>query len=114
MTRLQKILIIVCERLQIEVVVPFSIDLASGSTIHAQALLPQLGAPNGMIVVNRFPELHGSSRTLIELGYGYSCLSEPKSSAEVRIEDYIEMFSEWGWSSTAGSKPVWWIEKEAH
>lgn len=110
MTRLQQILITVCERLEIEVVVPFSIPVTSEKTIIAQALLPQLGAPLGMILVNRSSELLGLSSALIELGYGYSCLSEPKSLEEVRIEDYIEMFSDWGWSSTTDPKPSWMIE----
>jgi hypothetical protein len=107
MTQLQTQLRDVCQQLGLRIVIPFKLELIGGNTISAQALLPQLGAERGMIIVTSFSDLSGKGNELAEMGFGYSVLDEPWSDAGYKVEGCIEMFSEWGWGSTAEKKPDW-------
>lgn len=107
MTRLQSDFKRVCSELGLRIEVPFHLKLGDGCEITAQALLPQLGAPRGTIIVTSFSELKGKEEELVELGFGYSVLDEPWSDVGYEVEGCVEMFSEWGWGSTGEKKPVW-------
>lgn len=107
MTRLQSFLQSACQELGLSIVVPFPCTVGDGIQINAQALLPQLGAPNGMIIVNHYDELHGMASDLSAMGYGYSVLDEPLPSEDYDLGSHIEMFSDWGWSNVNERKPDW-------
>ena len=112
MTRLQSDLKRVCDQLGLRIVNPFKLAFAGGDEISAQALLPQLGAPRGTIIVTSFSELKGKEEELVEMGFGYSVLDEPWSDVGYEVEGCIEMFSEWGWGSTEEEKPSWMLDQE--
>jgi hypothetical protein len=95
-------------------VIPFKISLAESGEIFAQALLPQLGSSKGMIFVSNFLELCEKETELVNLGFGYSVLDEPRSDEEYDLNSYVEMFSEWGWGSTKEKKPDWMKDQEHH
>lgn len=107
MTKLQSFLERASRELEITIVVPFGLTLRDGVQITAQALLPDLGADKGMIVVNHLDELQGVASELLGLGYGYSVLDEPLTSEEFDLESYVEMFCDWGWGKTNKRKPNW-------
>ena len=107
MTRLQSALQHASEDLGLKVVIPFILNLRQGVQINAQALLPQLGAPKGMIVVSRYDDLHGMANELVNDGYGYSVLDDPSPTDDYDLDSYIEMFSDWGWGAINESKPDW-------
>ena len=112
MTRLQSDFQKVCTELGLRVEIPFKLKLIDGCEISAQALLPQLGAPKGTIIVTSFSELKGKEEELVRIGFGYSVLSEPWSDVGYEVEECIEMFSEWGWGATQEKKPDWMRDQE--
>ncbi len=107
MTKLQTYLQQACNELGITLVIPFLLMVREGVQINAQALLPQLGSPKGMIIVSRYDDLCGAASELRSLGYGYSVLDDPLLSEDFDVETYVEMFSEWGWGNTNERKPDW-------
>lgn len=108
MTNLQAELRKACRELQLRIVVPFNLKI-DDKDVHAQALVPELGGRNGMIVVTRFDELQGLGPKLLELGYGYTVLEEPFADEEFDLTSYAEMFSDWGWGAE-GKRPDWMIK----
>lgn len=107
MTHLQTELQRAAHDLGLKIVVPYTLDIRSGLQIRALALLPQIGAENGMLIVDSFAELKGIANELVDAGYGYSVLDDPLPSTEYDLHSYIEMFSEWGWGATNETKPDW-------
>lgn len=99
MTKLQTFLNQACQTLGIQIVIPFSLTVCGNIRIDAQALLPQLGGPRGMIVVSRYDDLNGAAAQLDGLGYGYSVLDEPTPEEKFDLESQIEMFTDWGWKT---------------
>jgi hypothetical protein len=100
MTRLQSALQRACQDLSLSVVIPFVLTLREDVQINAQALLPQLGSPNGMIVVNHYDDLCGMANEIVNAGYGYSVLDDPMPSEDYDLDSYMDMFSDWGWEAT--------------
>ena len=49
---------------------------------------------------------------LIKLGYGYSVLEDPNELEVFDLNDYIEMFSDWGWSNAQTKEPNWMVDGE--
>src|SRR5437016_5595810 len=89
-------------RLDIEVIAPFELDLG-GLQLQFTALLPQFGAPRGMIVDGDSDLLWTHRKALVAAGYGYSCV-EGTGPADFHVER--EMLSDWGWSSEL-PRPDW-------
>ena len=90
--------------LDLRVITPFDLKIEEGSTIQFDALLPQLGAKNGMLVTTDVSKV---SDKLVTLGYGYSVVNVHSEKSVFNLEGYKEVFSDWGWSSTASEKPDW-------
>ena len=107
MTRLQDDLRRACRELGLVIRAPFVLALPSGKQLAATALLPQLGAPKGMIVVSSYDVLRGSVEELGENGYGYSVLDEPLPGEEYEIDSFREMFLDWGWNASCEGRPDW-------
>ena len=107
MSSLQEELRRACNELSIQVVMPFELSLPSGRKIMADALVPQLGAVNGMLVVREFDEVSGATNELIELGYGFSVMDEPESLESYDLGSWMEIFKDWSWTAEASKKPDW-------
>jgi len=107
MTNLQPYLLRACNELNLTIVVPFLLTVGEGIQINAQALLPQLGARGGMIIVTHYDDLRGVASKLPNMGYGYSVLDNSPSSEDFDLESFIDMFSDWGWGNTNERKPGW-------
>ena len=107
MTNLQIFLQRACQELGLTIVTPFLLTVRESIQINAQALLLQLGARKGMIVVNHYDDLRGIASELQGMGYGYSVLDEPLFSEPFDLESHVEMFSDWGWGNFNERKPDW-------
>ena len=107
MTNLQLSLERACKELRLRTVMPFFLTTTEGVQITAVALLPDLGASKGMIIVENFEDLRGASVELPEMGYGYSVLDEPLPNESFELDSYKETFSDWGWANTNDPKPDW-------
>jgi hypothetical protein len=107
MNKLQDYLVRAGNDLGITVVAPFTLILDSGRKLSAEALLPELGAPQGTIVFqssNDYWEIVGDIK---KLGYTCSAFDEPSPEEAYDVESYREMFIDWGWTSKEKPKPEW-------
>jgi hypothetical protein len=96
-----------CAELGLGISSPFILSLRNGIQINALALIPQLGATNGMLIVQSYDDLRGMAHELPSMGYGYSVLDEPSPIEEFDVASYKDMFSDWGWGNLNTAKPEW-------
>ena len=61
-------------------------------------LLRQFGARNGMLLVNRYDTIRDYAESLVAMGYGFSCLSEPDPDRSEDDDVLFEMLADWSWS----------------
>lgn len=88
--------------LGIQVIAPFYVEL-DGFQGQFAALLPQFGAPRGMIVDGRDDAIWPHRAAILAAGYGFSCVD----LTEARVTDPpLEMLTDWGWTSEE-PKPEW-------
>jgi hypothetical protein len=90
-------------RLGVEVVAPIEVRVG-GDQMHFTALLPQFGAPLGMLVDSDSDLMWGRRDELVAARYGFSCVVCTES--EIDLESVREMLADWGWSSDQ-PKPDW-------
>ena len=95
------------EDLGFGVVEDFELRLSSGKRILVPVLVPCFGAINGMLVVTAFDQLEGATDELVEAGYGYSVMDEPREGEEYDRESFIDILVDWGWSGEASASPKW-------
>lgn len=102
-----------CADLGIDVVVPASVSLGS-RTISALALLPEFGAPSGMVIFGH----RGSDQdctvdeiALVSAGYGYSYLGASYETYERDL--FIDTMNDWGWSSATRPPPRWFAAESS-
>ena len=91
------------DRLGIEIVTPFNLDL-SGVQMFFTALLPQFGAQAGMVVDADWTVIEPHQTSLLAAGYGFSCVGPGDPARD--LTSVREMLSDWGWTG-ATSKPDW-------
>lgn len=106
MNRMQEWLTRAAEELSVRIFIGYCAKLPDGNSIQTQALFPDLGGALGIIVIS---ELIDASilRHWVAQGFGYSVFSEPLPNEEFDLNNYSEMFSDWGWTSNGSSKPLW-------
>ena len=90
------------ERLKIEVIVPFAIELTSGRAAFT-ALFPQFGAARGMVVDADWSAIEPHVSALLEAGFSFSCVG---TDGEGDDKSAREMFSDWGWAAET-ERPQW-------
>jgi len=71
-------------------------------------VLRRFGARNGMVLVAKYNEVQAHASSLVDAGFGYSTLGEPKSE-DFDVNGVIEMLRDWGWTG-AGPSPTWLSE----
>lgn len=91
------------KRLGIEIVAPFELSL-TGVRVRFTALLPQFGAPRGMVVDSDSDTIGQHGKELIAAGYGFSCVGCNGSQDD--LEPARGMLADWGWTSDL-PKPDW-------
>jgi hypothetical protein len=60
-----------------------------------------------MLLFRAYDEIRGHVQELIDAGYGFSVLDEPRPNAEFELTSFQVMFRDWGWSGQLGAKPAW-------
>jgi len=91
--------------LNIAVVAPFAFE-SEGRRVEFTALLPQFGAPNGMVVDADWSLIEPRVNALLAAGYGFSCVSLGNEAHDDDLEASVEMLRDWGWNSH-DAKPAW-------
>jgi hypothetical protein len=113
MDRMTEYIVRATGELGLAIVAPFRCQLRDGSELVAVALLPELGGPNGTLVL-RSGQV--DRRVLEELGgRGFACSSfcDPPDSEEYEVDTYREMFMDWSWVSKDKEPPPWMMLERA-
>jgi len=106
MTSFQRLWADRASRLRLSVAIPFTLSFGR-ATLNVPVLLRQFGGRNGMLLVTDYEPIRPHADRVVELGYGYSCLSEPSSPTEADDEAaLLHMLRDWGWSGE-GTQPTW-------
>jgi hypothetical protein len=96
-------------RWSLRVETPFIVKLAERE-VTVPVLLRDFGGSHGMLLVTDFSLISPYTDELVNLGYGFSCLSEPTGVDHPEDDQALmEMLSDWGWSGIE-NPPVWYRE----
>ncbi len=81
----------------LHVEVPCAVKL-SGGFFEAPVLLKDFGSPRGIVLVTDWACIASVEAELVDLGFGYSCLSERTGNSDA--EGLGAMLADWGWAGT--------------
>ena len=103
----------IADRWDLTVEIPFVVEV-SGGQIVIPVLLRDFGAPKGMLLVTDYETIARYTDELAGLGFGYSCLSEPRKPYNPETDDdsLREMLEDWGW--TGSDSPPSWLSDQAN
>ncbi len=108
-TRFQKEWNDIATKWGLTVETPFVVVVA-GERITVPVLLRDFGASRGMLLVTDYDLISAYTNDLIDLGFGFSCLSEPTGVRHPEDDQALmEMLVDWGWSGS-GNPPAWFLE----
>jgi hypothetical protein len=85
---------------------PVGIDF-KGGTLDVPVVVEGFGAGRGMVIVTSYSGVKRHTDALLEAGFGYSVMSQPRPNEAYDRESYIEMLSDWGWSGVPEDRPSW-------
>ena len=89
--------------LGIEFVSPFRL-LIAGESFEFDAIVPQFGSPNGMLIMLDYqPRL---AQVAKDSGYAFSCLFENDDPYE--MEHFVDVLNDWGWGRKDVVAPAWY------
>ena len=109
---MQEWLLRAAKQLGLRVEIGISIMLADSQAVSAEALFPDLGAPNGTLVFRSPHRLNKAQlQHMRHLGFTASAFREPLPQDQFDIASYERMFSEWGWAGEISDKPIWMDKK---
>jgi len=98
------------KRYGLRVEIPFVVAVGD-QHITVPVLLRDFGPRLGMLLVTDFGLISAYADDLIELGYGYSCLSEPSGVVDPQEDaSVVAMLADWGWAGS-GSPPAWYGDR---
>jgi hypothetical protein len=98
------------KELGLRITIAPAIPIADGRQITFDALFSDLGNLSGTLVLrsSELSKIDQDVRSeLKRKGYGFSSFDEPHQRENFDINNYIEMFAEWGWSGPNREKPNW-------
>lgn len=96
-----------CSALGLNAEIGFRVVLPNGQDLVAAARIEHLGAPNGMLVFHAYNEFRDYAQMLVDAGYGFSVLDEPRPDEELDLASVQDMFRDWGWSGEPEKAPPW-------
>lgn len=95
-----------CTSLNLKFEIDVNIILLDSSERFALFRIFELGAENGMLLFSDIVSL-GDGRAIVDSNYGYSVLNELRPGEEFELSEYIELFSDWGWTGNDAKRPRW-------
>ena len=75
--------------------VPFTLYFPDGGKVTAEVRLREYGAENGMLLFSDYSILKDRENELVEMGYSYSCLSQPSEDKIDSDEGLIDLLCDW-------------------
>jgi hypothetical protein len=82
--------------LRLDVIIPFTLKLDNGGFITAEVLLVGYGAKHGMIIVSDYDVIRKHVEFINLMGYGFSCMSQPKETGIDSIDGFNDLLDDWG------------------
>jgi hypothetical protein len=110
MNRMQEFLLRAADYLSLKITIDPSFKLSNGKVLFFDALFHNLSNPEGIFIMNsdHGGQLERAERDELNIsGFGVSEFGSPLKNETFEIDNYIEMFSEWGWSGDPNKRPVW-------
>lgn len=95
------------EDLGFEVTGPFDVALPSGFRFQVPVLVRFFGGPEGMLVLSDFKVVKDRTDEIVQAGYGFSVMSEPKAGDRYERDGFIRVLTDWGWHGLQSKKPDW-------
>lgn len=95
MTPLQKALIRACNDHSLDVKLNFRLEISPNNFIEALALISEPNKSGGMLIVTDYEVIQPKHQQLLDLGYGYSTMSEYTNDELYDSNDWKEIFSDW-------------------
>lgn len=96
----------VSKTLKINIVVGFQLEVSDQIILKSEFLVKKFGAEIGMLVFTNFSSVAPYVQQIIDMGYGFSVLSE-SNDENINIEEYVEVLNDWGWSGAESEAPDW-------
>jgi hypothetical protein len=93
--------------LSLSVAIPYDLVLPSGFHVHARVLVRCFGANVGMLIVSSFANVSAALTELVEQGYGFCVMDDPRMDEEYDRQTVIDVLSDWGWSGAEEERPAW-------
>lgn len=105
MTTLENWISRACNVLGLHADFAFVVEVGSGHEVRAIARIRNLGAINGMLVFLNYDDIRPYVDELLQAGYGYAVLDEPRANEAFDLDSFKEMFLDWGWSGPGALMP---------
>ena len=99
MTTLENWLIKACNLLGLSIEIGFAVPLSNGEFLRSVCRILSIGSENGMLVFRPYDEIQEYAKELVQKGYGYTVIDEPRSDEAFDLDSFKEMFADWGWNS---------------
>lgn len=99
-----------CAELGLRAELGFKLTLPNGREVDIDVRLADLGGPNGMLVLRSYDDIEEYAQAIIDMGYGFSVMSDFGRDEGFDIESFREIFADWGWGGAEEDKPAWMDE----
>jgi hypothetical protein len=107
MTLLQEQLAHECHGLGVRINLDFELELASGRRVFFEAHLPDFGGEKGILLTSGSEVMHGIGNDVVDMGFGYSILSEPTPDSGYGRDGVIALLADWTWCGDPQMRPQW-------
>ncbi len=101
MSRLVKFWKLAANDLGFQVVAPFTLSLSKNLEVKAKILVKDFDDNRGMLIFSSYEEVSSYSQMIIEMGYGFSIMEEPREDEKYNVNGYIEILNDWGITRTS-------------
>ncbi|MFA5160524.1 MAG: hypothetical protein WC484_08495, partial [Candidatus Omnitrophota bacterium] len=75
--------------LELKTTIPYKIIFDDGDELIFDVRLENFGNINGMLITTDYTYIKAKVETLLEMGYGYSCFTEPLADEVKRLKECI-------------------------
>jgi hypothetical protein len=96
MNKLKDWLVRACSEVGLRIETEFLWVADDGRKFHPVARIPDIGATNGMLVFLDYDEIRLYADKIVQAGYGYSVLDQPRPDETFDLDSFREMFTDWG------------------
>lgn len=90
---------------RLDVDIPFRLQFRDGVVLLAEVRLSGYGGENGMLLVSDYSVVADRSDEIIEMGYGYSCLSQPQEDSIGSDESLADLLDDWRRHASCDEEP---------